>query len=85
MPADGATCQLYSARMQRVFARAVKHDDLTYLLRKVAERRKVEASCRRRQGRLVDMLERGRGLRGDDEQAVLRELKAIQGEWAEWE
>ncbi|GAB7342302.1 hypothetical protein MBLNU457_g0533t1 [Dothideomycetes sp. NU457] len=41
-PILGSSCQLYSARMRRVFARAVEGNDMRYLARKAEERKERE-------------------------------------------
>ena len=41
-PVLGSSCQLYSSRMRRVFARAVSDNDTRYLARKVEERKERE-------------------------------------------
>jgi hypothetical protein len=89
-----SSCQLYSPRMRRVWERAVKDDDLSYLARKIRERRKVEEECRSRQRELQRLLDRGAGAIGKvdvylggpgDREAVKKELEAIEREWAYWE
>jgi len=86
-PILGSSCQLYSARMRRVFARAVEGNDMRYLARKAEERKQREeylqvqerkVSARREwvDGRLREI---GRGSRdrrdGRREASAERELR----------
>ncbi|KAE9971181.1 hypothetical protein EG327_009949 [Venturia inaequalis] len=80
----GASCQLYSPRMRRVWERAVRYggeEGQRYLARKVRERRDVHQELLMRQ---VD-LNKKLGERGVDREWLGRELKRIEMEWAEWE
>ncbi|QIW97780.1 hypothetical protein AMS68_003298 [Peltaster fructicola] len=89
----GTSCQLYSARMRRVFARSIKDNDLKYLARKAKERREAELRLQDKQTGLIQRLERveslARGGGVDDEESrrrLTRELRHITLEWKEdWE
>ncbi len=89
----GASCQVYSPRMQKIWERAVKYGDkegLNYLARKVRERREVEDDLRRQQREIGKLLERNKKLGGGSDAAVQkerlkRELGGIELEWADWE
>ncbi|KAK3072961.1 hypothetical protein LTR53_005872 [Teratosphaeriaceae sp. CCFEE 6253] len=85
----GSSCQLYSRRMRRVFARALEAGDARYLARKSRERREAEV---RLQERYRDVLRRHRRISrdggGDEEEEarLSREVEMISEEWkAEWE
>lgn len=54
---EGNSCQLYSPRMRRIWARAVQDDDVTYLARKVRERRRMQRELDSQQRSLRRMLE----------------------------
>ena len=88
----GASCQLYSPRMQRVFERAVKkggNEGITYLQRKVHERKVKETYLRGEQEKIGRALERVRDRTGAraaaDKAYYKRELDEIALEWADWE
>jgi hypothetical protein len=83
----GASCQLYSPRMRRVWERAVRYGDdegFRYLIRKVRERKDVHQDLLLQQvninKRLLD-----RGNSGVDKEWLRRELDRIEEEWSEWE
>ena len=85
----GSSCQLYSARMRKIFRRAVEDNDLKYLARKSKERREAEL---RLQEKYKDVLRRAKRLaleptRDEEEERRLnRELERISAEWKEkWE
>ena len=83
----GATCQLYSPRMRRVWERAVKYGDeegLKYLTRKVKERKDVEEDVRKQQVEISNMLDRTKGSSVDRDR-LRRELKRLEMEWEDWE
>ncbi|KAF4537348.1 Ser arg-related nuclear matrix protein [Lasiodiplodia theobromae] len=95
---EGNSCQLYSPRMRRVWARAVQDDDAVYLARKVRERRKMQRDLNNQQRSLRRLLEetmRERELgysygsgsvgQGLDPERVKEELEKIQREWRDWE
>lgn len=85
----GLSCQLYSPRMRKVFARAIRDKDMKYLARKARERRDAELRLQDRYRAVVDKAKRlswnsadGR----DDERTLNREINRISEEWkAEWE
>ncbi|QDS73975.1 hypothetical protein FKW77_008406 [Venturia effusa] len=80
----GASCQLYSPRMRRVWERAVRYgsdEGQRYLARKVKERKDVHQELLLRQ---VDIHKRLSD-RGVDKERLRRELERIEREWAEWE
>jgi hypothetical protein len=89
----GASCQVYSPRMQRIWERAVKYGDkegLNYLARKVRERKEVEDDLRRQQKEIGKLLENNKKLGGGSDAVVQkerlkRELGEIELEWADWE
>jgi hypothetical protein len=83
----GASCQLYSPRMRRVWERAIRYGDdegFRYLVRKVRERKDVHQDLLLQQvdinKSLVD-----RGSSGVDRERFRRELERIEREWGEWE
>ncbi|WPH03336.1 Hypothetical protein R9X50_00621300 [Acrodontium crateriforme] len=85
----GSSCQLYSPRMRRVFARSLQTNDMKYLARKADERRDAEL---RLQERYKDVMRRAKRLSRegsgseDDERRLNRELERITREWqTEWE
>lgn len=86
---DKSTCQLYSARMRRVWERSVEKGDWEYLKRKVRERRQVENELREQQVEIMKMLNRGGGVYagagGVDRERLKKELDRIELEWSEWE
>ena len=89
---DGASCQLYSPRMRRVWARAVREGEregTKLLARKVRERRGVEKELRDEQKEVEEKLERNKknaGPLADDIRASCkRKLDRIAREWATWE
>ncbi len=85
----GVSCQLYSPRMRKVFARAIRDKDMKYLARKARERRDAELRLQERYRAVVQKAKRvswssadGR----DDERILNREIERISEEWkAEWE
>lgn len=80
----GASCQLYSPRMRRVWDRAVRYgsdEGHRYLARKIRERKDVHQELLMRQ---VDIHKR-LGERGVDKDRLRRELERIEREWREWE
>lgn len=80
----GASCQLYSPRMRRVWERAVRYgsdEGHRYLARKVRERKDVHQELLMRQ---VDIHKR-LSERGVDKEKLRRELERIEREWGEWE
>lgn len=85
----GVSCQLYSPRMRKVFARAIRDKDMKYLARKARERRDAELRLQERYRAIVQKAKRvswssadGR----DDERILNREIERISEEWrAEWE
>jgi hypothetical protein len=98
-PAAGATapptCQLYSERMQAVWERAVREDDVGLLARAIHERRAHEAEVKRRR---VDLERLLRGVetrayhgpggaiqRQEDLDLVDRNLEKNEEEWRMWE
>lgn len=89
---DGASCQLYSPRMRKIWKRAVEEGEregMKLLARKVRERREVEDELREEQGGIQRKLERNRkgtGVMAEDIRASCkRKLDAIAREWADWE
>ncbi|KIW06262.1 uncharacterized protein PV09_02734 [Verruconis gallopava] len=89
---EGASCQVYSTRMRRVWERAVKYgekDGMIYLARKVRERKEVEDDLRRHQKEIARLLDRSKKLGGPtaatDKERLKRELENIEREWADWE
>lgn len=89
----GSSCQLYSARMRRVFKRAVEDNDLKYLARRAKERKEVEDKL---QGRVADINYMRRRLRRSDSYALSSreeaeldrlqdECEGIAEEWSAWE
>lgn len=86
---DKSTCQLYSARMRRVWERSVEKGDWEYLKRKGRERRQVESELRAQQVEIMKMLNRGGGVYagagGVDRERLKKELDRIELEWSEWE
>ncbi|KAF1812622.1 hypothetical protein P152DRAFT_396641 [Eremomyces bilateralis CBS 781.70] len=86
---QGASCQLYSPRMRRVWAKAVAGgDDFEYLARRARERRKVEAAVQGQHASLVRLMEqRGREAVSPRlaEERFEREWKEVLREWKEWE
>ncbi|KAL1648076.1 hypothetical protein SLS58_002403 [Diplodia intermedia] len=95
---EGNSCQLYSPRMRRIWARAVQDDDAVYLARKVRERRKIQRDLNNQERSLRRHLEDamrerefgysyGSGSVSQTlEPARLRgELDKVQREWKDWE
>lgn len=95
---EGNSCQLYSPRMRRIWARAVQDDDAFYLARKVRERRKMQRDLNNQQRSLRRLLEetmRERELgysygsgsvgHGLEPERVKEELEKVQREWRGWE
>ena len=82
-----ASCQLYSARMRRVWERSADKGDWDYLKRKVIKRRNVESELREQQQAIMMMLTKGGGsyAGGVDKERLKRELDRIEQEWAWWE
>jgi hypothetical protein len=98
-PAAGATapptCQLYSERMQAVWERAVREDDVGLLARGMRERRAREAEVKRQRvklERLLDGIETrayhgpgGALERQEDLELVEQSLEKNEAEWRLWE
>ncbi|KAL1617866.1 hypothetical protein SLS56_010828 [Neofusicoccum ribis] len=95
---EGNSCQLYSPRMRRVWARAAQDDDAIYLARKVRERRKVHRDLNnqhRSLRRLLDEMLRERDLGYSygsgtvsgslEPERVREEMEKVQSEWRDWE
>jgi hypothetical protein len=87
---SGCSCQLYSPRMRKVWDRALRRSDeegLSYLARKVNERRDVELDLRRQQVEIKRLLDRSsKGYSGGvDREWLRKELERIEKEWADWE
>ncbi|EKG17924.1 hypothetical protein MPH_04873 [Macrophomina phaseolina MS6] len=95
---EGNSCQLYSLRMRRVWARAVEDDDAVYLARKVRERRKIHRDLKNQERslrRLLDETLRERELgysygsgsvsSGLAPERLKEELDAVRMEWKNWE
>ena len=90
----GSSCQLYSARMRRIFQRAVRDNDVRYLARKAMDRKDSEDRLQERVAeirRLARRLEGGSGGYGPDARAqgeiarLDKELNDLSDEWARWE
>jgi hypothetical protein len=89
---DGASCQVYSPRMRKIWERTVKYGDkdgMIYLARKVRQRQEVENDLRRQQKEIARLLERSKKLGGSaaaaDKERLKRELGKIEEDWASWE
>lgn len=85
----GTSCQLYSPRMRRIFARACQDNDLKYLAKKAKERRDAELRLQERYRdvkRKYERLMRDGSLTEDDEWRLNRESSRITEEWQDkWE
>lgn len=80
----GASCQLYSPRMRRVWERAVRYgsdEGHRYLSRKVRERKDVHQELLMKQVGIHKRLSE----RGVDKERLRRELERIEREWGDWE
>ncbi|KAK7723367.1 hypothetical protein SLS57_004561 [Botryosphaeria dothidea] len=95
---EGNSCQLYSPRMRRVWARSVTDDDAVYLARKVRERRNMQYDLKNQERslrRLLDEALRERELgysygsgsvAGNLEpERIKQELDQVRREWKDWE
>ena len=90
---DGASCQLYSSRMRKVWFEATKRgeqDGALYLGRKVRERQEIEDDIRKEQRAIERKIEkekrRNNGpLANDVIKRYKEELDALAKEWEEWE
>lgn len=84
---DARSCQLYSARMRRAWARACRDEDAGPFLRRVRERRLAEQEIGQRYRRVKMYLEEVEKS-GRDREVVERlreELERCRREWKEWE
>ncbi|KAJ8106667.1 hypothetical protein OPT61_g9387 [Boeremia exigua] len=80
----GSSCCLYSPRMRRVWEVSAKEDDLTYLERKVRERRRKEvALAKERRGVLQWLGGQEKGSRAWER--AKEELRVLDREWKDWE
>lgn len=78
--------------MRKVFFRAVKENDLKYLMRKARERRDAEVRLQEKHATAVRRIERidSQGRNGSDDEdsrrRLAREIRHIAAEWKEdWE
>ncbi|OJD35605.1 ser arg-related nuclear matrix protein [Diplodia corticola] len=95
---EGNSCQLYSPRMRRIWARAVQDDNAVYLARKVRERRKIQRDLNSQERTLRRLLEdamrerefgysyvSGSVSQSLEPERLRGELEKIQREWKDWE
>lgn len=95
---EGNSCQLYSPRMRRVWARSVTDDDAVYLARKVRERRNMQYDLKNQERslrRLLDEALRERELGYSygsgsvagslEPERIKQELDQVRREWKDWE
>jgi hypothetical protein len=81
---EGSSCCLYSPRMQRVWARSVEEQDLSYLRRKAHDRKRAEVRLGRERNNLLGwMVSTERGTR--EYESAKRELSECEREWRGWE
>lgn len=99
VPADkegylGSSCQLYSARMRRIFQRAVEDNDLRYLLHKTVERKDTEDRLQDQVKEIEWEKRRLKASAGDyglstaaltEMRRMNKELEHLSDRWAQWE
>ncbi|KAK6430653.1 hypothetical protein LTR95_013191 [Oleoguttula sp. CCFEE 5521] len=82
----GTSCQLYSRRMRRTWAKAVRENDLRSLAKKARERREAELRLQERYREVRRRAEVMQGLSEEEEERLENMLEKISMEWRErWE
>ncbi|OQO08484.1 hypothetical protein B0A48_06354 [Cryoendolithus antarcticus] len=82
----GTSCQLYSRRMRRIWAKAVRENDLRGLAKKARERREAELRLQERYREVRRRAEVMQGLSEEEEERLEDMLEKISLEWRErWE
>lgn len=80
---EGASCQLYSPRMRRIFIKAVKSDNFKYLIDSARERRGIEQQIKIREHgckRLQKQLEKD-GVKSSGMEGLNQELEHLADKW----
>lgn len=81
VPAGATSCQLYSARMRRVFLEAVRTDNFDALKDAAVKRHDAEVRCQARHRELMQMQEANAGNGNERAAEIRRNMNA----WKSWE
>lgn len=84
----GASCQLYSPRMRKIFKTAIRTGDLGYLARKAKERKDIELELQARFAKLQRLKDdhQRNGTKGSKSSAGLQaEFRKISEDWQRWQ